>query len=315
MLRSEAKEEIVKHPGRYLRLDRQSEHKRSGKVGYICPICKSGSGAKGTGIVSKDNVHFTCFAGGCFTNADIIDIIGLEYGLSNYNDKFEKACEVYGINYKELESDLSMGTPRKQQGKVKKAQETVSKDYTDFFRECAKHRDESDYLLKRGISERVQASFLIGFCKEWRSPKAYKNGYKLPATPRVIIPTSPYSYIARDTREYLTEQEKKFAKMKEGKASIFNFNALEQSNEPIFVVEGEIDALSIIELGHHAIGLGSVSNINTCLAIGQLIFLFFTSRKDFINGYFQYNCQVPQDLNIGVGRSVLPFRYRLKRDI
>ena len=29
--------------------------------GYICPVCGSGSGPKGTGITSKDgNIHFTC---------------------------------------------------------------------------------------------------------------------------------------------------------------------------------------------------------------------------------------------------------------
>lgn len=77
---------------------------------------------------------------------------------------------------------------------------TEQTDYIEFFKECAKHRGESDYLTNRGISDSVQASFLIGYCQAWRSPTAVKRGSNPPATPRVIIPTSRYSYIARDAR-------------------------------------------------------------------------------------------------------------------
>ena len=46
------------------------------KSGYVCPICDNGTGKDGTGIVSKDGIHFTCFKG-CFSNADIIDIVAI----------------------------------------------------------------------------------------------------------------------------------------------------------------------------------------------------------------------------------------------
>jgi replicative DNA helicase len=41
---------------------------------------------------------------------------------------------------------------------------------------------------------------------------------------------------------------------------LFNAKALQQNN-PIFITEGEIDALSIIEAGGEAVGLGGTSNI------------------------------------------------------
>ncbi len=63
MLRSEAKDQIIREPQRYLQLDNQSQHRHSGKPSYICPICGSGTGKKGTGITSKDGIHFTCWAG------------------------------------------------------------------------------------------------------------------------------------------------------------------------------------------------------------------------------------------------------------
>ncbi len=288
MLRSEAKDQIIREPQRYLQLDNQSQHRHSGKPSYICPICGSGTGKKGTGITSKDGIHFTCWAG-CFTNSDIIDIIGLEGGLTDYNAKFERACTEYGIDYNTLESDYNLSLARARadfrdvgepvQNQPKSGQNTEYKhntantpnteqtDYIEFFKECAKHRGESDYLTKRGISDSVQASFLIGYCQAWRSPTAVKRGSNPPATPRVIIPTSRYSYIARDARtaDQLTDQEKQFSKMKEGSLSLFNLKALEDMKEPCFIVEGEIDALSIIEVGYRALALGSTTNYKKLL--------------------------------------------------
>ena len=53
------------------------------------------------GITTKDGVHFTCWAG-CFTNADIIDIIGLETGATDYNSKLEDAAAEYNITIEGL---------------------------------------------------------------------------------------------------------------------------------------------------------------------------------------------------------------------
>ena len=77
MTRHEAKELILSATPTLLQRD------RNGK-GYICPICGSGSGKNGTGITTKDGVHFTCWTG-CFTHADIFDIVGKEYDLKTNN--------------------------------------------------------------------------------------------------------------------------------------------------------------------------------------------------------------------------------------
>ena len=86
---NEIKNEIHERSKYYLEKD------KSGK-GYICPICGSGTGKNGTGITTKDNIHFTCWKG-CYTSTDIIDIIGMQYGLNEYKDKIEKACDLMGI--------------------------------------------------------------------------------------------------------------------------------------------------------------------------------------------------------------------------
>lgn len=287
MTRNEARDRIIHDPGYYLKPDRQSQRGGNGKSpSYICPLCGSGSGKNGTGITSKDGVHFTCWAG-CFQNADILDIIGMERKVEGYNAKLELACEAYGIDYDALDPEPGSGRELRwddeitNRGKAKQGQKeppvetgtaeapTVAAqsgqtDYMAFYKECSQRRHESDYLLKRGISDEVQKSFLIGYCPNWQSPKALRDGKNPPATPRVIIPTSRHGYIARDTRpdEALSDRERKFCKMKEGEQQIFNRMALITATEPFFVVEGEIDCLSIIEAGYKGVGLGSVARVD-----------------------------------------------------
>ena len=89
MNREQAREEIRHRAKEWLTPD------KSGK-GYICPICGSGSGRNGTGITTADGIHFTCWAG-CFSSADIIDIIGLKNGLTDYTEKLKAASEIFWI--------------------------------------------------------------------------------------------------------------------------------------------------------------------------------------------------------------------------
>ena len=118
------------------------------------------------------------------------------------------------------------------------------KDYTKFFQFAESRLHETDYLTKRGISPDTQRKFHCGYVSDFM----YKGNQM---TPAVIIPTSNSSFAWRSTTENL--------KQKRGTAHILNISAL---NQPYcFVVEGEIDCMSIDECGFPCIGLGSVSNI------------------------------------------------------
>ena len=75
----------------------------SGK-GYVCPICGSGTGKHGTGITTKDGKHYTCWAG-CFSNCDIIDIIGKQYGCHDNTEALRKAAELCHIDLNEGRKD------------------------------------------------------------------------------------------------------------------------------------------------------------------------------------------------------------------
>lgn len=235
------------------------EHlEKAKKRGYICPICGSGDGPNGTGIETKDNIHFTCFGRGtCYTNADMIDIIGQKYGLARYIDKLKKACEEFGI---ELDNDeyTRYNMPKVQdqehQAKENPSMKEEQIDYTSMYEGA--HGRINDTTYHRGLSMETLNKFNVGFVEKWRHPKAPNA----PLRPYLIIPTSKYSYIAR-----ATDGKENFKKMKVGNAHLLNEIALENATQPIYIVEGEIDALSIIDVGGEAIGLGSISMIDALL--------------------------------------------------
>ena len=264
MTRDEARE-YIRQRGPEIHLQRAKDGKS-----WICPVCGSGSGKHGSGITSKDGIHFTCWAG-CYTSADIIDIIGLEYGLGeeDYNRKLEAAADLLGVTIDTRHSEGQRPAGYQKQAKIERKSQTpgnINKpeeepDYKDFFLQAHRNIGQTDY--HRGLSQATLNRFKLGFVADWVHPKAPKA----PPSPRLIIPTSIHSYLARDTRQELTDEQRKYCKSKVGKVRIFNTRALKEAQKPIFVVEGELDALSIIDVGGEAIALGSTSNRRALLAM------------------------------------------------
>ena len=262
MNREEAREYIIAHSTDLLSPD-------GSKRGFICPICGSGSGKKGTGISSKDkNKHFTCWAG-CFTNADIIDIWGMQNGIADYNEKLKGAAAEFGIeiesgyvNTGKSSAQSDFGLPDQEQPDEPEEKKT---DFTPFFLQAHKDIEKTDYWKKRGLTKATVDRFMVGYCEAWRNPKTPNA----PATPRLIIPVTKHSYLARDTREAIPEYQEAYKKSKakgeERPNWIFNYKCLESATQPIYVVEGEIDAMSIIEAGGEAVAIGSLAFISSFL--------------------------------------------------
>ena len=244
MNESELKQTILAHSTQFFLRDNKNK-------GYICPICGSGSGKNGTGITTKDGIHFTCWVG-CFTNKDIFDIIGLQYGLSSFGEKFQKTAELFELS--------QFDTPKEKTSVLSQDNET---DYTNFFLQAHQHISETTY--HRGISPKTLNRFNIGYVAEWKHPKVPK----MQPSQRLIIPTGKHSYLARYAGEgnYINYRGIAENKSKVGHTQIFNAQALKNADQPIFVVEGEIDALSIIDIGGEAIGLGSISNTKKLLSL------------------------------------------------
>ena len=224
------------------------QHDKSGK-GYICPICGSGTGTNGTGITEnfKSLGHFTCWGGDCFRNADIFEIIGKQFALSDFNEIFNKACELFGVTVEYAVAQSS----EKNVGNF--SQPVDARNFSELFKIASENLSQTDY--HRGISLKTLKKFHVGFLPDWKaSPTA-------PTSPRLIIPVWSGGYLARDTRPNLTEQQEKYSKMRVGKTQLFNLSALKQTLKPVFIVEGEIDALSIIDAGGQALALCSIANV------------------------------------------------------
>lgn len=252
MNRQEATEVAKEYLESYV--ERITEHSAKGnRKAYVCPICGSGTGRNKTGAftITPDGLKWKCFA--CDRGGDTLDLIGYVEGIDDYSAKVTRAGELFNLDieapaeYQNQDTQSNMHTDTK-----------TETNYIDFYKQANKNIQATNYPEKRGLSKAILDRFKIGYVENWKAPNAPKN---VTGSPRLIIPVTPTSYLARDTRENIPDDQKAYAKIKVGGSDIFNGRAfIEDLDKPIFIVEGEIDALSIMEVGGVAVGLGSTSN-------------------------------------------------------
>lgn len=232
---------------------------RARKRGWICPACGNGSGRDGDGIVlnKKAAGGYKCFR--CGLSGDIFDLIGEKFALSGFNERFAKACELYGVSAEKeaRRPEDSRAQAVKAVGSV--AAEQAGQDMSGYFSKCREALRNTDYLSGRGIPPEVCRRFNIGYDPEFTDGGRLKRPF-----PAVIFPTSARTFEARNIS--VSPGGKGFRYYKHGQAVLFNGGALSQEKEkPLFVVEGIIDALSVIAAGGEAIGLSSADNYRLLL--------------------------------------------------
>lgn len=224
MDRNQAREEVKKYISDYLRSKGLPVNKK-----FICLNPEHTEKNPSMSLDPNTNkVH--CFS--CGATYDLIDLIKLQEGIDTA-EAFKRAYELYNIQIDQ--------------------EKTAPKDNIAYYRQCVERLKDTDYLKKRGISEETAKRFLIGFEPHF---KTADNG-SFTEWKALIIPTGRNSFVARNTDPKAEDRNRYRNK---GPSELFNSKALTDSNRPIFIVEGEIDALSIITLGAEAIGLGSTSN-------------------------------------------------------
>lgn len=239
---------------------------KSGK-GFICPICGSGSGRKGTGITEnpRSPEHFTCWAG-CFQNADAFDIIAQLEGVQpGTGEAMRAAYERYGIEIDRPEGPQKAhraperaggipthDTPRKEP--QAKPQAAPAPDFSAKIKEAREAFEGSPaetYIQGRGISSSTARRYWLGYGRAEYFPGEGNH-------PALIIPASRSFYTARNM-----EAGARYSNPKGGHAAMFNRRAIsEAAGRPVFVTEGAIDALSIIEAGGLAVALNSAGNFD-----------------------------------------------------
>jgi replicative DNA helicase len=201
---------------------------------------------------SRGKVH--CFS--CGKDYDTLDLIGIDYGLTEAGAIFQKAYELYGI---EVEGD----TMQKKQAAAPSAEplppaakpkpvQAATKDFTAYCEAMHKHIAETDYPQRRGLTEATINRFKLGFDKAWKAHQG-RGVWKA-----LIIPTANGQFVVRNTDATAKDCYRYDAG--EGPRMPINLEALKQQEKPIFIVEGELDALSIVEAGGEAVGLGGKNN-------------------------------------------------------
>lgn len=199
--------------------------------------------------MSFDSRRNRCHCFSCGVDYDIFDVVSLETGLTG-KELFEHVYKMLGINvdYQNHTSGTSSKFIPQPESKTKidinkKSQNENRENLTEFFEKCHAAVEKTDYWKKRGLSKATVDAYNLGYWEEKR---------------RFVIPTGDFSYNARATWE--ADKKERYLKPK-GQFELFNLKAIPLAEQPVFVVEGEFDALSIIEAGGIAVALGSSSNL------------------------------------------------------
>lgn len=244
----------------------KAEAVTQGRQTYVCPVCRNGTGSSGTGIVrdpKSDKNRYKCFKCGFY--GDIFDLWKRHLGINDNKEAYKSLCQHYG-----LPLGGAGGYQAQNQNQPKTEQYTHNNIHTEacveangleaerqknnaYYTECRKHISETDYLVRRGLSDEVVNRFCLGYDPNYRKNTGGK------AWKAIIIPTGDNSYIVRNT-DRQADKQNRYRKV--GESRIFNEKALRHAKKPVFICEGELDALSIIEVGGEAVGLGSTANVH-----------------------------------------------------
>jgi replicative DNA helicase len=234
-----------------------AKKKSGGHTTYICPECGNGSGKDGTGIALNPHdpgKHYHCFK--CGLHEDIIGLWKTHNSITDDREAFRTLYEHYGLQVDGDSHYINTAKNDFKQNQPTEPKEEKAPNYMNYFRECNRRSNETLYFEKRGISKKNIHDYVLGYDPHYRKNLGGKEWRA------IIIPTSQNSYIARNTDP---NAEKKNRYRKVGSSHLFNICAIRKNESPLFIVEGEIDALSIIEVGGQAIGLGTTANYKQLL--------------------------------------------------
>ena len=175
-----------------------------------------------------------CFA--CGTCYDIYDLVGMDFGLEHFSDKYNKIAELF------MKTDKSIPIERTTYN-----EEYIKKDFSKYFKYCFRNIKCSNYLIERGISENLINKYKIGYDKERKL---------------IVFPLNRYSYFARSTisdSKYKTK----------GTSYIFNEKLINNENKLIYVIESIIDSLSLetIDPNVKTIALNGLTNYKRLLDV------------------------------------------------
>lgn len=200
----------------------------AGQPSYICPICGNGSGKDGTGIIEDNNRpgHYHCFVCGFDGDAfDLKDAAKHREKGESLKEAIREAGETPLVPFKKERAEMTQKTYR---------------TYEQYINACASALPGSlgeKYLQDRGLTADIISKYKIG----------YDN------TKRTIVIPYPGTgyYISRSI-----EGKRYFKPPAEeaGPEPLYNLGHLKENT--VFIMESQIDAISIIQAGGKAVAIG-----------------------------------------------------------
>lgn len=239
--------------------------RKAGRNMYVCPICGSGKGRKGTGAlhIYPDTCRVFCYSNGCFSpkGEDTLGALRKIWQCSEA-DVFERVGYI-------IDRSAPAPAPNRKENMERgtRQEEKDGKDYTSFYSECHHALKASPealaYLHGRGITDESIDRFSLGYCGSWKHSKA---GSRVPTTKRIIIPRTARTYTARRIDSPKNDIEASYAKQVQGRQKdLFSLDALSRSGTPI-ICEGEIDAISLYQAGAESVvAIGTTTNAGILL--------------------------------------------------
>ena len=234
-----------------------------------CPIC-GGSESSTRARLFEDGLGWYCWGGDCAGNAnDLFSLIGHDHNTTDFKEQVDIASKLFGFKLGSFDTASNVKVPEQTMSSDAIEEQPVidvefkrikshkrGKDFTDYYSKCRENPEPAyKYLMEeRCISREVCDAHNVGYdpahlCFAASDPKNKVFKY----FPSITIPITPNYYVSRCI------EEKYFNNPKGAKVEL-DVSALDQ-DEPTFIVEGIIDAMSIETVGGKAIALHSVSNI------------------------------------------------------
>lgn len=224
------------------------------KIGFVCPRCGNGTGSSGDGIVKNPrDGRYHCFKCGEVCG-DIFDLIGAAFDIPDFNSQFNKAAEIYNVSVDKFGGASSLREIHEPAAAVN---ETARKgDVSEYLEKCRNNVKNTSFFADRGISEKTVERFGLGYDPE------FSEGTGGRVWRAAVFPLSKDSFEVRNTDVPPDSGARSGDKYrKHGRAGIFNLSPeMLADSTPLFVCEGIMDALSIIECGFRAAALGSAAN-------------------------------------------------------
>ena len=211
--------------------------------GYICS-CGSGRGANATGLSAKRydwGYLYHCWS--CKGNFTAVDLIGAYIGVdARMQTGKAQIADWYESNFSVAERGNIQVAPMKQT--VAKAE---LKDLSKFYY-VARNQLEKYLIANGGVIRGLSAEILRGAVAGIATHKDSENNW-------LVLPYDKCRCFKRELNgagKYFTANAAR---------SLYNpFNAFAGDKSVVFVVEGEINCLSIVQAGFNAVAVGGVEN-------------------------------------------------------